>query len=227
MAGTRTMRLMTRLRGSASIATRLTLMASLLSSVAACAGVPDVLQGLDGSATARQLNGPWRPQPMRPAAALVAEADRVCRRDISFEAGLPLLVVDARGVGRLQLLYASADGKTGECQGIFVRPDGSVRGGGPGGSSEGDPWQPIPRDGLEIITSGSSFGTLGEDETHRAGRAGPGVAHVRLTVVGVPDAIEATLANGWWSAWWPGSGACHEVVALAADGSVLDTVTAC
>ena len=34
------------------------------------------------------------------------------------------------------------------------------------------------------------------------GRAGPGVAVVRVEVPGVP-VMTATLQNGWFAAWWP------------------------
>ena len=211
----------------AFLSTRLGVAAMLVASVVACSGIPDVLQGLDGSATAQQLNAPWQPQPMRPSAAIVAEADRVCRDDIEFPPNLPLLLVDARGEGRLQLFYGAPDGGTGECDGVFVELDGSVRAGGPGGSSSSEAWQPIAAGDLVLVTSGGSSGNLGEDEQHVAGRAGPAVARVQLTVEGIAAPVEATMANGWWAAWWPMSAACTRAVAIGADGAELGSLPAC
>ena len=213
--------------GTANLATRLGVVAVLVASVAACAGVPDVLQGLDGSANAQQLNASWQPQPMRPSAAIVAEADRACREDIAFQPSLPLLLVDARGEGRLQLFYGDPNGGSGECDGIFVGPDGSVRAGGPGGSSTSEAWQPNASDELVVMTRGASSGTLGEDEEHVAGRAGPEVARVQVIVDGIASPIEATVGNGWWAAWWPGGVACTEVVAIGADGAELGSNAGC
>ena len=113
------MRPMTSLHRHAVLGTRLAIAAVLLASVVACSGIPDVLHGLDGSATPQQLNAPWQAQPMRPSAEIVAAADRACRKDIPFQAGLPLLLVDARGEGRLQLFYG-AERRVRECDGIFV-----------------------------------------------------------------------------------------------------------
>jgi hypothetical protein len=208
-------------------ASRLALLAVLASSLVACAGIPDALQGLDGSATAAQLNVPWQRQPMRPSAAIVAEADRVCRADIQFDPRLPLLLVDARGAGRLQLFYGADNGSSGECDAIFVAPDGSVRPGGSGGSASGEAWSPIAQDEVLIMSSGGSGGIDGADERHVAGRAGPGVARVQVTVAGLVEPIEASVDNGWWAAWWPGGGRCSSIAALAPDGSLVDSLPSC
>jgi hypothetical protein len=196
--------------------------------VAACAGVPDVLQGLDGAASARQLNGPWQPQPMRVSAQIVAEADRVCRADIPFQAGLPLLVVDARGEGRLELYYGAPNGGSGECNGIFVGLDGRVRPGGSGGSGSGEAWPPIAAGALLMQSSGWSGGEGAlEEERHVAGRAGAGVVRVHVRVAGHAEHVEATVANGWWAAWWPRGGACTGLVALDSTGAELSRVASC
>jgi hypothetical protein len=226
MAGTRTMRPMTSLHGHAVLGTRLAIAAVLLASVVACSGIPDVLHGLDGSATPQQLNAPWQAQPMRPSAEIVAEADRVCRQDIPFQAGLPLLLVDARGEGRLQLFYG-ANGESAECDGIVVGLDGSVHGGGGGGTGSGAVWPALAAAELAIVSSGGSGGVLGDQEHNIAGRAGTAVARVQLNVAGAAGPIEATVANGWWAAWWPDLGVCQAVVALGADGSVLGSLPGC
>ena len=189
--------------------------------------MPDVLGGLDGSATAQQLNAPWQSRPMRPSDEILAAADEACRKDAQFKAGLPLVLVDARGEGRLQLFYGAPTGESGECDGIFVGLDGSVRPGGASSSGAGGPWPPIAPDGLAIMTSGGSSGGLGGDEQHVAGRAGPAIERVQLTVAGIADPIEATMANGWWSAWWPGGPGCTRIDAFGADGSVLASVPGC
>jgi len=214
------------IRRPANIATRLAGV-FLAASVGACTGMPNVLGGLDGSATAQQLNAPWQSRPMRPSDEILAAADEACRKDAQFKAGLPLVLVDARGEGRLQLFYGAPTGESGECHGIFVGLDGSVRPGGASSSGAGGPWPPIAPDGLAIMTSGGSSGGLGGDEQHVAGRAGPAIERVQLTVAGIADPIEATMANGWWSAWWPGGPGCTGIVAMGADGSVLSSVPGC
>ena len=222
------MRRMTSLRGPALLATRLAVVGAIVVSTVACAGVPDVLQGLGGAATPQQLNRPWQPQPMRPSAEIVAEADQVCRKDIPFQPGLPLLVVDARGEGRLQLFYGAGNVGTGECNGIFVGPDGTVKPGGGGSSGGADAWQPIAGDALRVHSIGWSGGDgAQEDERHVAGRAGALVARVQVHVAGHAEPVEATVANGWWAAWWPRGGACTRLVALDAAGAELSNVASC
>ena len=145
-----------------------------------------------------------------------------------FAADLPLLLVDARGEGRLQLFYGGPDGRTAECNGIFVARDGTVRAGGAGGTGSGEPWPAIPLNALVSMSSGGSGGGAGGmDEQHVAGRAGLAVSRVHVSAFGVADPIEATVANGWWAAWWPGDAPCRGAVALAADGSVLSSLPSC
>lgn len=189
----------------------------------ACADLPPILQGIDGSASAMRLNDPWQPTPMRPAAALLAEADRVCRADMNVPGDVGLLVADARGGGMLQLYYGSPDGRSAECNGIFIRPDGTVQPGGGGSNGLSMPWLPIGVNALEVVSSGGSSGGA-TVESHRAGRAGTAVSRVLVWVQDLAEPVEASVANGWWAAWWPSNARCLELTALGVDGAELTTL---
>ena len=94
--------------------------------MAACAGEaasPDDPLGL------ADLLGPWRREPIAALdPGVVAALDGVCRAFPDFPPGQELVLVDARGRGRLQAQYAGPN-STAECTNdLVIHPDGSVTG---------------------------------------------------------------------------------------------------
>ena len=120
-------------------------------------------------------------------------------------AGVSLVVVDARGGGTVQPFYAGPDGSSGNCIAVGVLPDGQVQPSGAGGTGGGA--VPAPLAPFEIRPGGTSGlgGGAGDPVTVSvaSGQVGPGIAHVVIQLAGQPP-ILASLANGWYAAWWPG-----------------------
>lgn len=78
-----------------------------------------------------------------------------------------------------------------------------------GGSFGTHPPPPVPAGHVSIVSSGSRTTPPDEGSQHFSqlvGRTGRGVTGVSLRL---PDGtrVKASLANGWFLAWWPGSGA--------------------
>jgi hypothetical protein len=182
----------------------------LVASVAACgeAAVSDDPNAFPQPvpATAATILGPWRTTPLILDANLVAAVDRACRADFQLPAGVQLVVIDARGGGIVQPFYAGPDGSSANCADVQILADGKVQASGAGGTGSGGP--PAPLKPFEIRQGGiSGQGGAGAGApvmtTLASGEAGPGVAHVVIQLAGQPP-ILASLANGWYVAWWPG-----------------------
>ena len=174
--------------------------ASLL--VIGCGGdTPDTSAPAQGRPPAllADLLGPWRSEPLTIPDALAAAADRVCRADPAFPAGVTLALIDARGAGKL-MAYYDGPAAGASCEYLEVSPTGEVTG------SISSTWtgqQPGAAPGR--LESGGSSGSTDAGGTvwqTASGRAGAGIAHVVIVVDGVGP-VSATLRNGWFSAWWP------------------------
>ncbi len=172
---------------------------------AGCAGAeaPEQLPpAAPAVATLEQLLGPWQPTPLTPGATLIAAADAACRAFTRPQG--PLVLADARGGGVVQVFYVGANGDASECNQMRISPTGSVDAHSGGGTSRGEPFPAIDPLGLEVVGGGSSTVANGEPISAATfGRAGAGIARVQVEVAGQPP-IVATLANGWFAAWWPG-----------------------
>jgi hypothetical protein len=153
-------------------------------------------------AQSHDLGEPWQARPFAVDPALVMAAERICREPAQhmFPAGLPLVVVDARGDDRLLLLFAGpAD--TSEC---FLMRDrtGQLRWDSGGGSGS-DPPPPALRP-TEIRFSGAGSSDVpGKPWSYGIGQAGMAVASVELTPPS-GDTVQASLNRGWFAAWWYG-----------------------
>ena len=170
-------------------------------------------------APGHDLGEPWQAQPFAVDQALVLAAERICRdgeREM-FPAGLPLILVDARGDNRL-LLFFAGPADTGEC---FVTRDGAGRltfdgGGGTGGDIR-------PAVGLtEIRLPGAGSSDVpGKPWSYGIGQAGVAIASVELTPPsGVT--VQASLNRGWFAAWW--FGLDHDAVIVVRGYDALGTL---
>jgi 1-acyl-sn-glycerol-3-phosphate acyltransferase len=146
------------------------------------------------------LLGPWRPDPIAIPPAIIEAADRACRASIPFSHELELAVLDARGKGYLQAHYAGAGGREATCLNLAIDARGEVIHEGAGGSGATS----LPPIGPGELRPAGGMG-LGRPRTMTmaVGRAGSGIAAVVLDVPGY-GGVRASLANGWYVAWWPG-----------------------
>jgi hypothetical protein len=147
------------------------------------------------------LAEPWQPVPFDLDQATLAAAVAACRDVVGAGQVLPpLVVVDARGANTVIVAYGQG-GNTADCS---VVRDGSGRFtsmGGSAGMTMGEP--PIGRG--EVKSRGMSGTSVagGIQATYVVGVAGPAVAAVDVLIPGGPR-VRASLANGWFAAWWPG-----------------------
>jgi hypothetical protein len=147
------------------------------------------------------LAEPWQAVPFDLDPATLAAAVAACRNVMGPGQALPpLVVVDARGANTVIIAYGLG-GNTADCS--VVRDDSGRFSsmGGSAGSTMGEP--PIGQG--EVRSRGMSTTSVGGgiQATYVVGVAGPAVAAVEVVIPGGPR-VWASLANGWFAAWWPG-----------------------
>ena len=180
------------------------------------------------AATLAELIGPWRREPMRPPAAVIAATDRTCRLSAVFRRDVVLVAIDARGGGRLAAVFAGDDSVTA-CLPLTISDNGVVEGSVNGG--EVGP-QRLPGPGRLIAWGGTGSPRAGDPDDAwcgATGRAGAGVARVVIEAQ-VAGSIAATVQNRWYLAWWPV--ACHLaapliITAYDAGGRGTDQIRQC
>jgi hypothetical protein len=147
----------------------------------------------------KELVGPWLPVPLGLPGTLIDDVDRMCRGSFpDFPQEAELVVIDVRGAGKVEAQYAGPKRVTAACWGMTIDATGAVAGGG-GGTGFGEAeWNDLQAHELE---QHDGYGSAEASST--SGRVGPGIAKVIIAVPGQPP-ITASLANGWYLAWWPG-----------------------
>jgi hypothetical protein len=181
-------------------------------------------------ATLAELIGPWRREPLRPPAAVIAAADRTCRLEPPpiFPRDVVLVAIDARGGSRLPTIFASDDAMA-YCGFLTIADNGTLSG---SLSASETGFERVPGPGRLLARGGGGEGRVSDEDgwCSVTGRAGPGVARVVIEAP-VAGLITATLQNGWYLAWWPVScGPPGQVVistAYHAGGSVTDQIRQC
>lgn len=174
--------------------------------VAACGGDPPGTTGsplarIPGPVALADLRGQWQPTPFVVDQALRERFAAACRRSMPDLTGR-LVTLDVRGGG---LANGIATDPVGGCDVLKIDATGQIEHSG-GGWSIAEPESPWPA-GV-AIDGGASI--LNDDPRVEGweviGRAGPSIALVVIEAPGQP-AIQATLENGRFSAWWPVVGA--------------------
>ena len=148
-------------------------------------------------ATLADLVGPWQRQPFTIDENVRAAADRACRADVGFPPGVQLVLIDARGAGRLMTLFAGPGGHA-DCLYTEVAADGSVTGSLSGNGS--GTLAPLAPGQLENY-GGGGFSNEATAIQYVMGRVGAGAERVVLQVADVGP-VTATVSNGWYLAWW-------------------------
>ncbi len=138
----------------------------------------------------------WSPKPTKAAPGQLAAASAACRHSQSSDAGLPLALADTRGPFTFSV-YANSESTISCIQGpSFVALS----------RSQSSSPVNVPADQVQLASMhrsdrhGQAFGFA-------YGRAGTDVSAVTL-VLDDGTKVQATVANGWFVAWWPGS---HEL----------------
>jgi hypothetical protein len=177
------------------------------------------------AATLAELIGPWRREPLRPPAAVIAAADRTCRlTEQMFPRDVELVAIDARGGGRLPTTFAGDDAMA-YCGFLTIADNGTLSG-SLSGSQTGFT-EPVLGPGRLLGWGGTGGGA--DVWCSFTGRAGPGVARVVIEAQ-VAGPLTATLQNGWYVGWWPVSCRFSDPLVIAAydaGGRVTDQIRQC
>lgn len=150
-------------------------------------------------ATLAELTGPWRQAPLVLDPLLWSRAEAACTRDMEMPQGSRAVIIDARGEGVLAMRMTA-----GGCNSLRLTRDGQIEGAG-GGWSMADPTRLVPRLGSDlgpVERQEVGGGDLTVSGWSIYGEAGDAIATVMVEPLGHPP-VQATLMNGWFSAWWP------------------------
>jgi hypothetical protein len=160
--------------------------------------------------------GPWRRVPIVPAPGMARTAEDACRA-LDGVGTLPLRLTDARGEGLLTLVFAD-EATTMVCEAAITDT----------GSATADAREV---DGLAGADA-TADGHLGPHDLERQ-ETGSGarivlvgrVADVPEIGISFDDATwgKATLADGWYAAWWPQAAAALTVASVDRRSVVIDS----
>ena len=143
------------------------------------------------SAGASNAFAGWTPRPTRPAPDQLAAASADCQTR-SPVAGLPLKLTDTRGPFTFSV-YADANSSATCITGpSFTSASGSV------GSA------PFKVPAGHVLLSSSHTTNRAGAYSFAEGRTGDGVSAVTLNLDD-GSKVQATVENGWFVAWWPGT----------------------
>jgi hypothetical protein len=160
--------------------------------------------------------GPWRRKPIATSPAVAREAERACR-DQDRVGSLPLRVLDARGEGLLTLVFAD-DATAVVCHAAAAEGGGATADArtvaGLASAAAPERGHLGPHD-LQVIetASGARHVIVGR------------VAEVPSVQVAFDDWTwgTATMADGWYAAWWPQAAPALTVASVDLRGVVIDS----
>lgn len=170
-------------------------------------------------ATNEELREPWRPQPLPVDRETISASEQACRAaESDFGVQGPattgrLVAVDARGGGRLTLLYVGRGDAYLACQ-VDVGPEQPRWIGG--SSADAGAQHVLAADDVVIVGSGGMSGGGGASSSV-VGRVGVDVTAVRV-VFASGSSLQASVGDGWFLAWWPTAEMGFVAEALNASG---------
>lgn len=134
----------------------------------------------------------WSASPTKATMAQLGSADRTCRANVPLK-GLPLALTDTRGPYTFEI-YASKT-QFSDCMvgPSFLNTNGTT--------SDG-PYAPPA--GQIILNPSHTTTADGQTFSMANGAVGPGVTGVTLNLDDGSQ-VTATVQNGWFVGWWPGS----------------------
>jgi hypothetical protein len=150
-------------------------------------------------APSHDLAEPWQAVPFDLDATTLAAAIDGCRPYSNSQVLPPLVMFDARGGNTVIVAFAQG-GNTANCTvvrdeaGRFSMTTGIAR------FPSGEP--PLGSRELRPRDNGPTVAGVGE-ATYLLGIAGAEIAAVEI-VIPSGKRVKASLANGWFAAWWPG-----------------------
>jgi len=154
----------------------------------------------------RDLLGPWLATPVRLDAATVSDMDAQCLAFGLMAPGVSLVVVDARGEGRVILQYAGEDGHEGMCE-ATVHQDRAFTVDPRSHTVPGQVIDVVPVANHELRLRGG-FGSPGsagpaDQWLGQVGQAGAGIDQVIAEASGQTSPVVASMGEGWFALWFP------------------------
>jgi hypothetical protein len=173
-----------------------------------------------------QIVGAWVSAPLRlgdPQIAVVSDACAIAARNQlgAAEADLPTAVVDARGEGFATAILAD-DTRAIQC---LARLDGAGTARIDGAERLAPSTVAKVADQAIGLTSLLQFEDREGGRTFLIGRVGPNASEVKA-VLGDRSEVGASLANGWYAAWWPGDHRATAIHAVYGGSEVVRAVEA-
>ncbi|HEX4898723.1 MAG TPA: hypothetical protein VFV53_10235 [Candidatus Limnocylindrales bacterium] len=166
------------------------------------------------------LRGDWRRVPFDPRGeATVVRLEAACHAAEPAIEGLPVALVDARGRGRLLLVYATDPTSAAfECRaGVDFASVGDVVVRRLQASGE-----PIAEDAIDVLEyETAELG--GEVATVAVGRVGALAAKVIASLFD-ETVVYGSRGGGWWAMWWPGTTPVGGIGATDTHNLVIGTV---
>lgn len=170
-----------------------------------------------------EIAGPYRTEPFRAFdPTLITAVEAECRKTLDDPTMIPpgagLVLVDARGGGRLFLIFRGGNGQVGECFGT-VDSTGAITIEGGGGGSTDD----VPPPGPLEVGSSSGMGSGGGPGGSWMSQSGIVGSEVGGIVIELGDGtrIVATTAGGRYAAWWPGEQSPTKVLVYDRGGNFV------
>jgi hypothetical protein len=176
-----------------------------VASAAAAAGTLAVIISL-GAGAPNAFAG-WTAKPTKPTPGQLAAAGTACQHSQTSVSGLPLALADTRGPFTFSV-YADSQSTISCIQGpSFVA------------LSQSQASSPVNVPANRVLLSSMHRSDRGGHAFGFAyGRTGAGVSAVTL-VLGDGTRVQASVANGWFVAWWPGSQALESAELTTPAGS--------
>ncbi len=179
-----------------------------LTTAAGTAGAVAVIVSL--TAGASNAFAGWTPTPTPPSPDQVAAARADCQTQSPI-AGLPLKLADTRGPFTFSVYADSTSSATCIKGPTFTAVSGSTAS------------APVDVAAGHILLSTHATSRAGSAYSFADGRAGDGVSAVTL-VLDDGTKVQATVANGWFVAWWPSALAVTSAMVTTPAGAISQTV---
>ena len=178
-----------------------------LASAAGAAGAAAIVISL--SAGASNAFAGWSPRPTPAAPDQLAAASADCQTQSPI-AGLPLKLADTRGPFTFSVYADSTSSSTCIKGPTFTAVASTATS------------TPISVPAGHIMLSSSHASNQGGAYSWADGRTGDGVSAVTLTLDD-STTVQATVANGWFVAWWPGSQSVKSAAVTTPSGTSTQT----
>ena len=189
-------------------------------------GVVESAEPISSGMPVAELVGAWRAGPLQlgdPQIAVVSDACAAAARDQlgSAEADLPTAIVDARGEGYTTAILAD--------QTRAIQCLGRIDAAGTATIDGIDRLAPSAvtqvADGKIGLTSLVALDDRDGGRMYVLGRAGPNATEVDVHLDD-KSVVSASIAGGWYAAWWPGHQRATEIDAVDGGSPVVRTVAA-